>query len=285
MPTSSDLARWMRRNLPTVIDASRTGSMLSSGSPTLACEPLTDRMRPQVRPASRTALWGIGPASTFRLHARAKFVSARFSPRAASSRTVTSHGRNSINQGAPRCRGRAQSFRNLNWSLTAERCSSPLRRLLGRVQRHGRLDERLEGLLIDLLALADVDRAPHVAFEARVEEAGGVLQRDAVGKRQLHDRLVGLAGADDAVVLPHRNAKHPVRRLSPFHLFDYVRVRLLDERTHPRERRAAPVGERRDPRVDQPGGSGCGFCFDGSNFALLHGGGCFFPLRLSPIII
>ena len=44
MPISSDFARWMRRNLPTVIEASRAGSMLAAGSPTLACEPLTDRM-------------------------------------------------------------------------------------------------------------------------------------------------------------------------------------------------------------------------------------------------
>jgi len=35
MPISSDFARWMRRNLPTVIEASREGSMLAAGKPTL----------------------------------------------------------------------------------------------------------------------------------------------------------------------------------------------------------------------------------------------------------
>src|SRR6185369_4241777 len=93
MPTSSDLARWMRRNLPTVIEASRTGSMLSSGRPTLACEPLTERMRPHVRPASRTALWEIGPASTVCLHARINSVSGRPAGDPAPGRKLTSHGR------------------------------------------------------------------------------------------------------------------------------------------------------------------------------------------------
>jgi hypothetical protein len=33
------------------------------------------------------------------------------------------------------------------------------------VQRHGGADERLEGFLIDLVALAGVDGTPRVAFE------------------------------------------------------------------------------------------------------------------------
>ena len=42
---------------------------------------------------------------------------------------------------------------------------------LGRVQRHGGADERLERLGIDLVALMEIDGAPRVAFEAGVEEA------------------------------------------------------------------------------------------------------------------
>src|SRR5215213_9394550 len=71
MPISNDLARWMRRNFPTVIEASRTGSMLSSGKPTLACEPDTERTCPQVRLLSRTGLLEMS-ASTLRLHALEK---------------------------------------------------------------------------------------------------------------------------------------------------------------------------------------------------------------------
>ena len=51
----------------------------------------------------------------------------------------------------------------------------------------------------------DIDGAPGVAFEAGVEQARRVLQRGALGEGQLHDVLVGLAGADDPVVLPDRN--------------------------------------------------------------------------------
>src|SRR5262245_62160281 len=36
----------------------------------------------------------------------------------------------------------------------------------GRVERHCGPDQRFEGTLVDLLALADVDRAPHLALEA-----------------------------------------------------------------------------------------------------------------------
>jgi hypothetical protein len=50
------------------------------------------------------------------------------------------------------------------------------------VQRHGRTDQRLEGILIQILALMDIDRAPGVALEARVEQTGRVLQRGALGE-------------------------------------------------------------------------------------------------------
>ena len=49
-----------------------------------------------------------------------------------------------------------------------------------------------------------------------------VVQRGALGEGQLHDGLVGLAGADDAGVLPHRHA-------APLPFLDHVGAGLLDE--------------------------------------------------------
>src|SRR6185312_13935950 len=74
-----------------------------------------------------------------------------------------------------------------------------------RVQYSRGADERFECLFVDLVALMQIDRAPGVAFEARVEETGRVLERGSLEKGQLHDGLVRLAGANDAIVLPHRN--------------------------------------------------------------------------------
>src|SRR4051812_5592864 len=61
-------------------------------------------------------------------------------------------------------------------------------------------DQLLKRVLVDPFALADVDRAPGVALQARVEEARGVLQRCALGEGELDCALVGLAGADHSVV-------------------------------------------------------------------------------------
>jgi NAD(P)-dependent dehydrogenase (short-subunit alcohol dehydrogenase family) len=41
----------------------------------------------------------------------------------------------------------------------------------GRVQRHGRANQRLQCLLVNLLTLVEVDRTPGVAIEAGIEEA------------------------------------------------------------------------------------------------------------------
>src|SRR3954452_7102629 len=67
-------------------------------------------------------------------------------------------------------------------------------------------DQRLQRLLVDRLALVEVDGAPRVPLEARVEETRGVLQGRALGEGHLHHVLVRLAGADDPGVLPHGNA-------------------------------------------------------------------------------
>ena len=74
----------------------------------------------------------------------------------------------------------------------------------------------------------------------------GSSQRRALGEGQLHGGLVGLAGADDSGVRPHRN--------SPLPLLDHLGVGLLDERPDAGERLAAPAAELLDACVDEFGG-------------------------------
>src|SRR6266853_2072414 len=98
-----------------------------------------------------------------------------------------------------------------------------------------------------------------------------VLERSALGESQLHDALVRLAGADQSIVRPNRNA-------SPLPLLDHLRVSLFDESADMGERLAPPVVQFLDPRVDQPRrGFALGRC------ALFHFGctsfGCFSILR------
>src|SRR5438270_11591819 len=71
---------------------------------------------------------------------------------------------------------------------------------------------------------------------------------------------VALAGADDAGMLPHRNA-------SPLPFLGDLGVGLFDETAHPGEHLAAPIAELLDPRVDQPRGRGACFYFDEAGFA------------------
>src|SRR5918998_6160289 len=85
----------------------------------------------------------------------------------------------------------------------------------GLVQRDRGADEILQRVLVHLVALVEVDGAARVPLEAGVEEARGILQRRSLGERHLHDALVGLAGADDSVVLPHRDAS-PLPLLDDF---------------------------------------------------------------------
>src|SRR4051812_47209341 len=117
-------------------------------------------------------------------------------------------------------------------------------RLARPVEGDGMANERLESGLVDLLSFANVDRAANVSVETRVEETGRILQRRALRERQLHDGLVGFAGADDALVRPDRRA-HPLP------LFDDVRVGSLDQRAHSTESLAAPVAEVGDSFRDQ----------------------------------
>src|SRR4051812_1710008 len=64
----------------------------------------------------------------------------------------------------------------------------------GLVQGHGGADESLQRLIVDLLALVEVDGAPRVSLETGVEEARRVLERRPLGEGHLHDVLVRLAG-------------------------------------------------------------------------------------------
>src|SRR5262245_52780248 len=55
-------------------------------------------------------------------------------------------------------------------------------------------------------------------------------------------------------MLPHRNPERRVRRLSPFHLLHHLRIGLMHELSHPGQRLAPPVTQRRDARIDELGG-------------------------------
>lgn len=74
------------------------------------------------------------------------------------------------------------------------------------IERHRLADEVLQGRLIDLVAFINVDRAPDVPFEARVEQACWVFQRRSLGKGHLHGVLVRFSRADDAGVGPDRSS-------------------------------------------------------------------------------
>src|SRR3954468_16927796 len=114
------------------------------------------------------------------------------------------------------------------------------------VERDGGADEVLQRVLVDLLALVEVDGPPGVAVEAGVEEARRILQRRPLGEGHLHDVLVRLAGADDPVVLPHRDP-------APLPLLDDVGIGGLDRGAEPAQRLAPPVAQLLDPRVDELG--------------------------------
>src|SRR4029077_18302581 len=95
-----------------------------------------------------------------------------------------------------------------------------------------------------LVALMEIDGAPRVSGEARVEELRRILQRRPFGEGHLYDALVRLAGADNAAVRPHRDI--------PLPLLDDPGVGLLDQGAQPAEHLAAPVAQLLDSRVDQP---------------------------------
>ena len=136
---------------------------------------------------------------------------------------------------------------------------------LGRVQCHGGANERLQRLLVDRVALMEIDGAARVAFEAGVEEAGRILQRSTLGEGHLHGGPVRLAGADHSVVVPHRHS-------TPLPFLDHVAVGPPDQCPDPGERFAPPIAEFLDPRIDQSGrGVACARFFR-TALPVLHGG-------------
>src|SRR5678816_2700765 len=131
------------------------------------------------------------------------------------------------------------------------------------VQHDGSTHEVFQRVFVDLLALVDIDRAAHVAVEARVEQARRIFERGALRERELHLVLVGLARADDACVRPHRNPG--VGRLYPLPFFDDVGIRRHDNVADFLERLSAPVTELLGALIDffgsrAGGGTRCGLC-------------------------
>ena len=74
------------------------------------------------------------------------------------------------------------------------------------IESDGGADELLQGGFMDGVVFVDVNGAADVAFEAGVEEAGGVGQGCSFGEGHLDDTFVDLSGAEDAVEGPGGSA-------------------------------------------------------------------------------
>src|SRR5580700_4990485 len=96
---------------------------------------------------------------------------------------------------------------------------------------------------MNLIALEKIDRSPHLAFEACVEELVRIREARPVGKGKLHLIFVRVADRDHSVVRPHW-ASHPL----PF--LDYLPVGLKDGLADAGERLPAPVCESCDQLVN-----------------------------------
>src|SRR5437773_1104893 len=101
---------------------------------------------------------------------------------------------------------------------------------------NGGTDEIFKSMLINLVALEKIDRSPHLAVEARVEELVRIGEARTMGKGKLHLIFVGVAKRDHSVARPHR-ASHPL----PF--LDYLPVRFKDGLADAGEGFAPPVCE------------------------------------------
>src|SRR3954469_6114622 len=66
----------------------------------------------------------------------------------------------------------------------------------GRVGLDRRPHELLERRFVDLLALVDVDRAPHIAIQARIKQLLRIRKRCSFRESELHRLLVGFSRAD-----------------------------------------------------------------------------------------
>src|SRR5438270_7425933 len=115
---------------------------------------------------------------------------------------------------------------------------------LGGVQGHRGANESLQCLLVDRIALVEIDGAPCVPLETSIEEPRRVPQSRPFGEGHLDDVLVSLAGADQPGVRPHRNP-------SPLPLLDNPGIGFLDHGTQPAEHLASPVVQFLDSGVYQ----------------------------------
>src|SRR6266511_1225838 len=106
----------------------------------------------------------------------------------------------------------------------------------------------------------------HLTLPSRLELKSplGSSSEARLGKGHLHDSLVRLAGADDSVMLPHRNP-------SPLPLLDHFGVGLLDETSDASERLAPPITQLLDSRIYQLRGRVSSFSFLRAALPLLHG--------------
>ncbi|MNE41230.1 hypothetical protein D3C80_1352900 [compost metagenome] len=95
-----------------------------------------------------------------------------------------------------------------------------------------------------------INGAPGIAFETGVEQPRWVLQCSTLGESQLHHLLVGLAGAENTSLGPHRNAP-------PLPLFNHLGGSLPDQRPKPGQRLAPPVAEFPDSPVYPLRGRAC----------------------------
>ena len=78
--------------------------------------------------------------------------------------------------------------------------TSPSPSLALKIQRHSCANQILQRRLINLLPFVDVNRPPHIPFQARIKQPRRILQRSSLGKRHLHNVLVRLSRAHDAAM-------------------------------------------------------------------------------------
>src|SRR6516165_9453981 len=149
--------------------------------------------------------------------------------------------------------------------LRGTRHSRP--RSASRVQLRRGANERRQRLLVDFVALVEVDGPSGVAVEARVEQARRILWRGALGEGHLDHALVRLTGADHPVVIPNRDTP-------PLPVLDHIGFGVLDEFSDAGEYLAAPIPQLFDPGVDQRGGRLPRFLFLRAVSRLCHGRGC-----------
>ncbi len=101
-------------------------------------------------------------------------------------------------------------------------------------------------MLINLLAIANINCAPYISLETGVENSSRVIQCRAFGKRKFHDFLVTFAGTNDPIMLQHRYA-------TPFPCLNHTRVGSFHNRPNPGKHVSPPMTKLIDFTVNQLG--------------------------------